>query len=94
MSTNTIERVLYDLHAIPGDARSFLQDPDAYLAKYPLDAEERSLIRNQDVLGMADRGVSQMLMFVTWQAVNGGPSSIPEYMRRMNTPAGQANAPA
>lgn len=94
MSIHTIERVLYTLHAVPGRAQAFLQDPDAYLAGFPLEDDERVLLRTQDVRAMADRGVSQMLLFVTWQAVNGGPPSIPEYMRRMNTPAGQWDLPA
>jgi hypothetical protein len=38
-----------------------------------------------DVRAMADQGVSQMLLFITWQALN-GPQLMPEYMRRLNTP--------
>jgi hypothetical protein len=87
MSLYTLERVLWDLHAHPDKVREFHAGADAFLRPYPVTEEERSLIKSLDVRAIADLGVSQMLLFCAWQAVQGGPPSVPEYMRRMNAPA-------
>lgn len=89
MSIYSLEKVLWDLHADPAKVERFHSDPAAFLEGYSLAEDERELVLSQNVRVMADRGVSQMLLFISWQAVNGGDSSIPEYMRRMNTPVGQ-----
>ncbi|MGB0216409.1 MAG: hypothetical protein ACPF9E_13255 [Alteromonas oceani] len=87
MSNNTIERALWDLHAHPDMVKSFHDDAASFLSNYPLSEEEQQLIASLNVRVMADQGVSQMLLFNSWQAIQGGAASIPEYMRRMNTPA-------
>jgi hypothetical protein len=87
MSAYTLELVLYDLHAHPEKVNQFHTDVEEYLNDYHLNPRERALIETFDVRTMADMGVSQMLLFCSWQAVQGGPASVPEYMRRMNTPA-------
>lgn len=87
MSVYTLERVLWDLSAHPSKVREFKSNADGFLTTYPLSAPERSLLETLDVRTMADLGVSQMLLFCSWQAIQGGAASIPEYMRRMNTPA-------
>lgn len=87
MSIHTLEKVLWDLHADPEKLNFYKRNPEEFLDAYPLNDEERGLLIEQHVRKMADRGVSQMLLFVNWQAVNGGEASIPEYMKRMNTPA-------
>ncbi|WP_069865728.1 hypothetical protein [Pseudomonas citronellolis] len=89
MSIYSLEKVLWDLHADPQKVEKFHNDPMSFLADYSLAEDERELVLSQNVRVMADRGVSQMLLFISWQAVNGGAPSIPEYMRRMNTPADQ-----
>ncbi|MBV2205678.1 MAG: hypothetical protein KUL87_09675 [Pseudomonas sp.] len=87
MSIYTMEKVLWDLHSDPEKIKHYKRDPEGFLGAYPLASDERSLLTEQHVREMADRGVSQMLLFVAWQDVNGGEASIPEYMKRMNTPA-------
>lgn len=87
MSANTIERVLWDLHAHPDKVKQFHENTAEFLKIYPLAEEEQELLKSQNVRAMADNGVSEMLLFCAWQAINGGFPSIPEYMRRMNTPA-------
>lgn len=87
MSINTIERVLWDLHASPEKVGKFHADATDFLSAYPLSPDEVALMRALNVRAMADQGVSQMLLFCSWQAINGGAPSVPEYMRRMNSPA-------
>lgn len=89
MSIYSVEKVLWELQADKAKVEKFHSDPVSFLEKYSLAEDERELILAQNVRVMADRGVSQMLLFNTWQAMNGGAASVPEYMQRMNTPAGQ-----
>ncbi|OWJ56144.1 hypothetical protein BWU74_31840 [Paraburkholderia caledonica] len=84
MSIYTVERVLWDLHAQPDLASRFRAEPEGVLDGYPLEGDERGLVTSLDVRAMADRGASQMLLFVAWTALQ-GPGTTPEYMRRMNT---------
>ncbi|MGQ7908811.1 hypothetical protein [Burkholderia sp. BC1] len=85
MSIYTMERVLWDLHTDPAKVKRFHSDAGEFLSAYLLAEEERALLESLDVRAIADKGVSQMLLFCSWQAIQGGPPSIPEYMRRMNT---------
>lgn len=87
MSIYTLERALWDLSAHPDKVRNFHSNTGEFLSVYPLDNREKGLLQALDVRTMADMGVSQMLLFCSWQAIQGGAASIPEYMRRMNTPA-------
>ncbi|WP_052261138.1 MULTISPECIES: hypothetical protein [unclassified Pseudomonas] len=88
MSIYTLERVLWDMHTSSSVTQKFHADVDGLLAVYPLSNEEKVMIKSLDVRSMADMGVSQMLLFCSWQAIHGGGASISEYMRRMNTPSG------
>ena len=83
MSIYTLERVLWDLHAQPEVAGNFRRDAEAVLNAYPLTDDERAMMQSLDVRAMADRGVSQMLLFISWLALN-GPAGGAEYMQRMN----------
>ncbi|WP_038712657.1 hypothetical protein [Burkholderia sp. lig30] len=85
MSIYTMERVLWDLHADPVKVARFHSNASEFLSAYPLSGEERVLLESMDVRTIADMGVSQMLLFCSWQAIHGGPPSVPEYMSRMNT---------
>jgi len=78
MSTNTLEKVLWDITVNPGIA----SDTNA-LQAYLLTKDERALIEKMDVREMADRGASQMLVWMAWVATQGFPMA-PEYLRRMN----------
>lgn len=61
-------------------------DPDA-LCTYRLTDDERVLVEQMDVREIAQRGVSQMLIWMAWVATNGFAMA-PEYLRRMNTEPG------
>ncbi|HEY9081295.1 hypothetical protein [Magnetovibrio sp.] len=87
MSIHTVEKVLWDLMAMPHKKEAFAAAPDALLSEYPLADDEKALLKDWDVRVMTDRGVSPMLTMISWMAVR-GQEEMPEYMRRMNTPAG------
>lgn len=80
MSANTLEKVLWDITVNPA-----LAADGAALAATRLTPEERGLVERMDVREIADRGVSQMLIWMAWVATRGFEGA-PEYMRRMNTP--------
>lgn len=83
MSSNTIERVLWDLNVNRESRRRFLEDSAKFLSRYQLTEEERAMIRQFDVRGLTDRGVNTMLAMGFWMEVEGS-SDIHEYLRRMN----------
>lgn len=78
MTTNTLEKVLWDITVNPEMAAN-----PTILQAYRLTDEELALIEEMDVREMADRGVSQMLIWMAWVATRGFPMA-PEYLRRMN----------
>ncbi len=82
MSINTIERVLWDIHHDPHMADLFRQTPDVLLEGYGLESAEKDLVKTLDVLAIANRGASQMLLFNAWLAIK-GPGGIPEYLGQM-----------
>lgn len=82
LSTNTLEKVLWDITVDPA-----LEKDESRLGRYPLTPDEKGLLARMDVRSIADRGVSQMLIWMAWVATRGFEQA-PEYMRRMNTPAG------
>ncbi len=85
MSANTIERVLWDLGDDRAKLDSYLKDPDAYLDQFPLDGEERRMIRTMDVKALEAHGVSNMLIMLAFQNVKGGnPLLIFELLKRLN----------
>ena len=85
MSSNSVERVLWDLSVNRESRRRFLDDPARYLSRYQLTDEERAMIRRFDVQGLTDRGVSTMLAMSFWMELEGS-SDLEEYLKRMNAP--------
>lgn len=66
MSAEAIEVALYDL-GVKREARTgFAADPQAFLARYALDADEAAMIRDFDVAGMQARNVSPLLTMGFW----------------------------
>ncbi len=86
MSNYTIERVLFELTSNPQAPARFREDAQAFLAAYPLAQDEAAIIRALDVRAMHDRGVDAMLSMRAFNAIE-GRAQMPEYMRRVNTPA-------
>lgn len=87
MSIHTVETVLWEMMAMPHKKDAFERAPDALLSEYPLAEDEKEFLKTWDVRAMTDRGCSAMLTMISWMAVR-GQDDMPEYMRRMNTPAG------
>lgn len=87
VSIHSIEKVLWDMMAMPHKREAFANAPDALLQEYALSDDEKEVVKAWDVRTMTDRGVSPMLTMISWMAVR-GQDEMPEYMRRMNTPAG------
>jgi hypothetical protein len=83
MSAYTVERVLWEICCLPGKADSFKRDSTAHLRAYGLSDAERDMIEGLGVRGLADHGVDQMLLMMTWNVLR-GPETTPEYVRRMN----------
>ncbi|MCR8548853.1 hypothetical protein M4578_13525 [Salipiger sp. P9] len=66
MSRNVLEKVLYDLSTSGANKKKFAEDPDKYLSRYQLGAEERALITGYKVRELADMGVNTMLTWGFW----------------------------
>ncbi len=85
MSVNTVERVLWELTDDPEKVEAFFNDPDAYLATYPLTSEEYSMVRTMDVAAFDAYGVSNMLGLMAWSTVMGNnPVKMFDYLTRVN----------
>lgn len=80
MSRNSLEKVLYDLSTSGANKKLFASDPDKFLGRYQLDAEEKALVRDYRVRELADRGVNTMLTWGFWLQA-GKPNS--DYMKIM-----------
>tara|TARA_R110000787_G_scaffold29713_1_gene80468 strand:+ start:2055 stop:2267 length:213 start_codon:yes stop_codon:yes gene_type:complete len=65
----------------------YLANPDAFLARYVMSDEEKTLMKEKDVKALADQGHSHMLLMQFWVAVSGGFSSLPVYLGALNAPA-------
>jgi hypothetical protein len=82
MSVYVLERVLFELAAGGPGTAAYLNDRDAYLAAYRLEADERRLILDMDVSQMIQRGINAMLVMRAFTSVE-GRDRMPEYMRRL-----------
>jgi hypothetical protein len=89
MSVHTVERVLWEICCLPDRTAGFRTDPAGHLESYPVTDDERGMIQRFDVRGLADHGVSQMLLMMTWN-VTVGPDKIGDYLARMNQPRSAA----
>ncbi len=84
MSTNNVERVLWEFGDQPARIEQFRADPDAYLAAYALDDGERQALKDIDLKALADRGVSTLLTIMIWPLLK-GPEGMPfAYLEHMN----------
>ena len=85
MSADTIERVLWEFGEYPEKVKAFKEDPDGYLANYPLSQEEFRMVRHMDVEALAAYGISSMLGMLGWTMVMGNnPIVMFDYLTRIN----------
>lgn len=85
MTVNAMEKALWQASMNPEDARSFREDPDAYLHGFRLDDRERSMMATWDIRGVVELGVNPMVLMMANAAVN-GPAAAADYVAKVNTP--------
>lgn len=83
MSVNTLERLLWELGVNRSVQARFKEEPDKLLARYALSEDERRMVREFDVRGLAAAGVNTMLTMGFWM-MNEGSGSMSRYVKRMN----------
>lgn len=89
MSSNAIEKALWQISNNPADAERLRNDPEAYMKEFRLDAEERRLLKSWDVSGLAARDVNPLLLMMAFTAMN-GIHKMGEYIQRIHQPSGAA----
>ena len=85
MSNFAIEKLLWQACSNPADAGAFRSEPESYLGNFRIDDNERKLLLDWDVAGLADRGVNPMLLMMSFNAVAGGGDMM-EYITKINRP--------
>jgi hypothetical protein len=93
MSSDTVEGILFSLRSSAEFAERYRAKPGDALEGYPLTDRERRDLIDWNVRAMSESGVSEMLLMVAYTAIF-GQDAIPEYIRRMNTPAGSTTSTA
>lgn len=88
MTQFATERALWEITGSMESLELFNSDPDTLLDRYLLSDEEKALLKQKDVKALAERGNSDMLVMLFWLATSGGFATLPEYLGRMNAPAG------
>ncbi|WP_043765398.1 hypothetical protein [Algiphilus aromaticivorans] len=86
MSTNALEKALWQIGTSPAECTRYRSDPAAYATDFRLDAGERKALAELDVGAMARRDTSTLLLMMAFLAVR-GPDSMGEYMQSMHRPA-------
>jgi hypothetical protein len=74
--------VLHRLSNEPGAAAAYTADPDAFLARFRLEPEERALLATMDVEALAARGLNWMLLMGAYQGLHGRAKNR-EYLDRI-----------
>jgi hypothetical protein len=90
MSVHTVEQVLWEICNVPERTVQMRADPGKLVAQRNLTDEERRMVRDLDVRGLAAYSVNQMLIMMTWNILVGA-EKIPEYLAQLN---GTAAAPS
>jgi hypothetical protein len=91
MTIHAVEAFLWRICTDEAEADRFRRDPAQSVAQATLSPVEQALLIALDVRALADLEVNDMLLLTAFQVVHGFGSSLPEYMRRMNTPASASN---
>jgi hypothetical protein len=86
MSTNALEKALWQIGTNPVETERYRACPQTYAAEFRLDEAERAILAELDVGAMARRETSTLLLMMAFLAVR-GPGSMGEYMQSMNRTA-------
>ncbi|MBU0825825.1 MAG: hypothetical protein KKA44_16660 [Alphaproteobacteria bacterium] len=84
MSLSAVEQCIFDLGNSGNMRKAYVAEPDAFLARYALDDEERALVRREDVAELFRRGLNPMLLMGFHMGLH-GPASMGEYLKKMPT---------
>ena len=91
MSLSGLEHCLYDIGCSGKARRSYAEQPEEFLGRYPMDEEERRLVVREDVAELFRRGLNPMLLMGFYMGLH-GPRSMPEYLGKMPTLQSQLEA--
>jgi hypothetical protein len=83
VSTHAVELALWTIVADPRDGARFRADPDAFLAAFRLDEEEKAIVRALDVKRLIGLDINSMLVMNAYCALNGF-QNIPTYLQTLN----------
>jgi hypothetical protein len=83
VSTHAVELALWTIVADPRDGRRFQADPDAFLAGFRLEDDEKVMVRELDVRRLIDLEINSMLVMNAYCAVHGF-QNIPTYLQTLN----------
>ncbi len=84
MSINAVEKAFWTLGKDPEAVDQLKSDPEEFFGQFMLTDKERAMIRENDLKGLADIGVSTMLTLMVWPILN-GPEGMPfDYLTHMN----------
>jgi protocatechuate 4,5-dioxygenase alpha chain len=84
MSVHAVEKVFWEFGNKPSRIDDFRRDPEAYLSRYNLSAEERAMIRQVDLKALAAHGVSTLLTLMVWPLLKGSDEMPFDYLVHMN----------
>lgn len=85
MTTNALEKALWQIGTDAEQAERFRDDPGLYASGFRLDPAEQDSLAQLDVGDLARRDVSTLLLMMAHMAVR-GPEGMPKYMESMNRP--------
>ena len=85
MSSNAIEKALWQAFTNPADGQRLREDAQSYLKDFQIDENERSLVASWDVSGMAARGVNPLLLLMAYTSVNGA-NVMEQYIQKIHQP--------
>lgn len=85
MSSNAIEKILWEVTMKPAFAERFRNDPEAYLKDFRLDDEERSLLLSWDVFKLVTKlDINPLVVMSAYAEIN-GMDKVGEYIMKINT---------
>jgi hypothetical protein len=85
MSTNAMEKALWQALSNPQELQRFATDSEAYLSGFKIDEAERRMMLAWDVKQVVARGVNPLLLMSAFSAVN-GVEKMGEYAMAINQP--------
>lgn len=91
MSTNAMEKALWQALSNTKEMQRFRENASDYLMDFKIDETERALMLSWNVREVVSRGVNSLLLMSAFSAVH-GPQKMGEYAMAINQPAGGAPA--